>query len=333
MDQRLFIYTRLFRLDYHLIYCPNNSFMPNDIKTGFKDFAREVINEDRITNGKIEDARWSFCKKGEYLLYGIGCRNVLLSEESNDYVGTPIRGFFGLVIKLDGSFPIDLYLNIDSYKRIYKEKIVPIFHSKTSVDSSDIDSPFELLSDAMRIFPHDNKQVVNFEKTKTFVFPDTFDVKEIAASLVFGDGDTNFVFHLNNEGHIRHTKLCSFYNASIIGNDKQYVVERGAEKTKNGDDEGGEEILVGDDEKNGFVYYVGSFVEIIGEGTAWVGKGVAKVGRRIVKYSKKNTHKQYCKHDKRDDLNKSDQFDEKAYPSESESNESDWLIKMQSKYE
>ncbi len=75
MKAFLFIYTRLDKFDYRLLYAPDKSFLPSPVREKFIDFAREVVNTDNLNNGRILAPRWSMMKENNLVLIGVGCYN------------------------------------------------------------------------------------------------------------------------------------------------------------------------------------------------------------------------------------------------------------------
>ena len=65
MEKHLFIYSRTRRFDYRLIYTPDSTFVPDDIRWKFIDFVREILNEDNVLNGDIVEPRWGIYKYGK----------------------------------------------------------------------------------------------------------------------------------------------------------------------------------------------------------------------------------------------------------------------------
>ncbi len=76
MEAYLFIYSRLERFDYRLIYAPSQSFLPSPTRDDFVSFAREVINTDNVANGGLNTARWSVIRRGNKVLFGGGTTKI-----------------------------------------------------------------------------------------------------------------------------------------------------------------------------------------------------------------------------------------------------------------
>lgn len=219
MEQHLFVYSRTKYFDYRLIYSPNNQFVPDDIRWKFIDFIREVINEDDPLNGEIALPRWSFYKIGSYILWGIGCRNSFLGSQDSDYTGTKIRGFYGQIIKVSDFNELSLSFNLDYYKELYREKIVPVFETKRESEVNSIDSQWQpnlvltQVSKGSHLTLNANNKIIR-------ILPYDSNVQEIVESAL-SFNEANFVCCLNNEGHAQKAESCHFYNVTIIGLNEQ----------------------------------------------------------------------------------------------------------------
>lgn len=88
--------------------------------------SRGVINIESYS-GSLDEPRWLISRKGNCILFGIGVMNRILGVENNtDYTGTPIRGFFGMVINAEDN-QVKVPFDIQFYKDLYKSKIDPIW--------------------------------------------------------------------------------------------------------------------------------------------------------------------------------------------------------------
>lgn len=220
MEQSLFIYTRVKYFDYRLIYTPNNQFIQSDIKWEFINFAREVIDEDNVLNGDILVPRWSLFKINNYLLWGIGCRNSFLNQNAFDYTGTPIRGFFGQIIKLPSTNEAMISFSLDFYKEIYLQKIIPIFESRKEGEVNSIESNWIPNGDLTYITSQKTSLSLNNRNDITRIFSIDSNMQElVSAALAYSK--INIVYGLNNEGHILNTDLSHLNNVTIIGQKSQ----------------------------------------------------------------------------------------------------------------
>jgi len=98
MKAQYFIYTRNSENDYKLVFSPSDDFCSPERRKFFLMQARGSINID-IYPSDLKTPRWLFSRQGNLTLFGVGLMNSALSAECNtDYTGTPVRGFFGILL-------------------------------------------------------------------------------------------------------------------------------------------------------------------------------------------------------------------------------------------
>ena len=216
MEQHLFIYTRTKYFDYRLVYSPTKQFIPDEVRWKFSDFVREVINEDNPLNGIINAPRWSFYKLGNYILWGVGCRNSALGTLNSDYTGTNVRGFFGLIIKMNTpDEKINISFSLDYFKEMYTRTIMPIFDTRKESEINGIDSLWSSDNFLTRITKK-SAVALNVINDVIRILPFEESILHIVESAISYD-EVNFVSGLNNDGHARKTTLCNFQNITVVG--------------------------------------------------------------------------------------------------------------------
>lgn len=128
MKVQYFVYTRNYDNDYKSIISPSEDFCPQEIRKKFLVQARGIINveqfDDPLDNKSI---RWLYSRKSDFILWGIGINNNVLSDDYNkDFTGRMVRGFFGIVI--DGKCDdIVLPYDIAFFRDFYTKHIVPLW--------------------------------------------------------------------------------------------------------------------------------------------------------------------------------------------------------------
>jgi hypothetical protein len=186
----------------------------------FIDFIREVINTDNPLNGDIDEIRWSVFKIDNYVLWGIGCDNSKLSTLSRDKVGTPVRGFFGIISKLNIGEKLVLPYDLRYFEKIYSEIINPVWESREERVLNNIDPT---------IFPDDihdiacidsnNERLLNEKANYCVVYPSNTDIKLLAGSAL-SYSKINFVSGLNRA---KHAEESHFMNAISKDCEKKQV--------------------------------------------------------------------------------------------------------------
>jgi hypothetical protein len=221
MEQRLFIYSRTKYFDYRLLATPKEEFVTNNIRWEFIEFIRQVINTDNPLNGEIDTIRWSFYKIDNYILWGIGCNNSDLSSiYCYDKAGTPVRGFFGFITKLNESENISLVYDLEYFREIYSVVIVPIWELKDEETVNSINSFFFPMNINSLEYIYPNKQkILNTGTNNCLVYPITEDLKLLIGSA-FSYAMINFVSGLNRSGHAVESH---FMNSTSIDCDKRQI--------------------------------------------------------------------------------------------------------------
>lgn len=217
MKGSLFVYSRLERLDYRLIYAPSKEMLAEPIRSEFIDFAREIINVDNALNGDIETLRWSIIKRENIVMVGIGCANSQLGTSNKDFARRNVRGFFGVVINTPNQNIINALCNVRFYQNLYNLFIIPLWNT-TTTDQRKANS-ICAETNIEEIESIDFKSIdVNIDNSRTKIFSQDISFKDILFSA-FIHNSVDMVCNLNNLQHITSAELYKFHNATIIGND------------------------------------------------------------------------------------------------------------------
>lgn len=224
-NAQYFVYTRNRDDDYKLVYAPDDNFCPPDIRRYFLKQSRGVINIESFA-GSLEEPRWLISRKGKYILFGVGVMNKILGAENNtDYTGTPVRGFFGMIVREDNGL-VKVPYDINFYKDLYKAIIDPIwgclredFKFKGVVVEQDIDNYRCLAASTDGI-------ELNTSDKKTVILPVSTSVPNVIGSILSAPVDCSFVSGLADKEHAFAEDYC-FLNATVIGVDERIEKMRG----------------------------------------------------------------------------------------------------------
>ncbi len=216
MKGTLFVYSRLERLDYRLIYAPPKSILPEPIRSDFINFAREIINVDNVLNGSIDELRWSVIKRENVVMVGVGCVNEQLGSTYKDFAGRHVRGFFGVVINSFNNGVINALCDVMFYQNLYKSFVLPLWsltdQSKANSVCMEIDIEETAVNDINRVD-------INIDNSKFKILPQNIEFKDVIFSSLSHDS-VDVVLNLNNLQHISSSELYHIHNATIIGYDK-----------------------------------------------------------------------------------------------------------------
>ena len=224
-NAQYFVYTRNRDNDYKLVYAPDDNFCPPDIRRYFLKQSRGVINIESFS-GSLEEPRWLISRKGKYILFGVGVMNKILGAENNtDYTGTPIRGFFGMIINEDNGL-IKVPYDINFYKDLYKTIVDPIwgcsredFKYKGVVVEQDVDNYGYLTSSTSGV-------ELNISDKKAVILPIGTSVPDIIGSILSTPVDCSFVSGLTDKEHAFAEDYC-YLNSTVIGVYERLEKKRG----------------------------------------------------------------------------------------------------------
>lgn len=222
MEAYLFIYSRLERFDYRLIYAPSQSFLPSPTRDDFVSFAREVINTDNVANGGINTPRWALIRRGKKVLYGVGIYNKDLGDCSSTIETRDVRGFFGIVFNYEeGLLPNDLF-TVSYFQNLYASYFMPIWHT-VKKDEYKINSVIQ----GIKVIIQNNKLnepiYLNTNASICKILPESILVSDAINSALQID-DVELVLGLNDVKHVTSARLSQFRNVSVNGNITEEVI-------------------------------------------------------------------------------------------------------------
>ncbi len=241
-----FIYSRNRNNDYKLIYAPSPDYCPSEVRLQFIKQARGVINIESYP-GTLETPRWFISRIDGCVLFGVGCLNRVLSDTNNtDYTGTPVRGFFGIVIneKVEQKgVPYD----ISFFKDLYESQIIPVWENARDefkfigVEANIDETKYEFIERGV------SGSGLNTSERQTFILPEATDTAAMIAEVLSTSEDTSFVSNLDAQEHATASEI-NFYNAAVNGVTEKIIKQRVLKAKEGvGDDgvggDGGEIIL------------------------------------------------------------------------------------------
>ena len=218
---QFYIYTRTKELDYRAIAIPSEDFCSKEDRLAFRNEIQGVIDVETYVD-ELNEPRWFYSKRKNLVLFGIGVMNKELSDTCNtDYVGTPIRGFFGVVFKI-GEI-IDLPYDKEFFRKVYKKYVEPIWNVEygddnakqkiIEVEQSDIDGTY------LKIVPQDNHISLNEQVGKCAILG-KIDCVKVFQQALYNETELSVVTGLNNRNHAyaKEAKY-KFLNALVNGID------------------------------------------------------------------------------------------------------------------
>lgn len=227
MKAQFFVYTRNRDNDYKLVYAPDDIFCPPETRKYFLKQSRGVINIETYS-GSLDEPRWLISRKENCILFGIGVMNRILGVENNtDYTGTPIRGFFGVVINAsDNQFkvPFDINFFIDLYKKI----IDPVWNnSRENFKFKGVEVALDF-NNYRCVNAETDTIGLNTNDEKTYILPINTSIRNIIGSVLSLSNNCSFVSGLSDKEHAYSDDYC-YHNATVLGIDNR--IEKSKEKT------------------------------------------------------------------------------------------------------
>lgn len=215
MKAQYFVYTRNRDNDYKLVYAPDDTFCSPETRRYFLKQSRGVINIETYS-GSLDEPRWLISRKGNCILFGIGVMNRTIGVNNNtDYTGTPIRGFFGIIVNAEDNL-VKVPFDIQFYKDLYKSKIDPIWNyvgedfKFKGVEVTQDFNAYECV-EASTISIE-----LNTVEKKTVILPVSTNSADVIGSILSLSADCSFVSGLANKEHAYSDDYC-FHNATVIG--------------------------------------------------------------------------------------------------------------------
>lgn len=217
MNAQYFVYTRNSDNDYKLVYAPNEEVCSKEDRLFFIKQARGCINIDAY-GGSLNKPRWLISIRNKTLLFGFGINNSQLSTENvTDYTGTPVRGFFGMVIKIEND-ELSVPFDIEYFKLFYLKYISSVWYASRE-EFKYIGVSVE--SDSNQYFylePKAHNININTNNSKTVILGNEYSIETIIEEILYLKKDISFISGLFDKQHAYNIEYC-YMNALVDGID------------------------------------------------------------------------------------------------------------------
>nr|WP_303776298.1 hypothetical protein [Bacteroides intestinalis] len=214
MKAQYFIYTRNSENDYKLVFSPSDDFCSPERRKFFLMQARGSINID-IYPSDLKTPRWLFSRQGNLTLFGVGLMNSALSAECNtDYTGTPVRGFFGIL--LDNTSIECIPFDLDFFKEIYAKHIISLWYApkdEFKKKGAWVDIEFEQFN---TIKATSFNLSLNTDSNKSAILNNSVKENELMAEAMATMNDVSVITGLEDKLHAYDSKY-HYMNAIVIG--------------------------------------------------------------------------------------------------------------------
>ena len=220
MESRLLVYTRTKHIDYRLICKPEDEFCPKEVINVFITQGRGLMNTDDY-HGELEKPRWLYSKIGKFHLWGISCLNKILNiEYGQDYTGTNIRGFIGIIYKTEQIDEIPFDVNF--FRNVYCNLISKIWDDK---NSNAIVGENTINTDAYNFISLSTQKLdVNTHKSICKIFHQGTNIEDLISSILSFRSDISLAIGLDDISHASSSKY-GYMNAIVHGNELDRTIE------------------------------------------------------------------------------------------------------------
>lgn len=217
MKAQFFIYTRGFSIenDYRLMYIPASDFCPDTIRKYFLGQVRGAINIETYS-GDLKEPRWLFSHKGDMVLWGMAIMNNVLSEENtSDYTGRSVRGFFGFVTKF-GTYDT-LPFDIRYFRKMYASLVSPLWSAskdnfrKKGVWCDDSFDGFETITATTS-----SSIQINVNPSRVVIWGKDYSIVDLLSNALSLSGETTMITGLAETGHAYNPDY-HYLNAQVDG--------------------------------------------------------------------------------------------------------------------
>lgn len=202
--------------DYKLMYSPSDDFCNDEVRKYFRNQAKGAINIEQY-NGSLLEPRWLYSQYKGMVLWGMAIMNKMLSSNNTqDYTGRDVRGFFGIVFK-KGAVQY-LPKGIDFFKQLYEMKVSPFWNSgKEEFRHKGVELDL-VLPDRDLLSPYENRGLsINTDRDSTVILGDEkTDFEYISAAMAI-NCDVSIITGLVDKAHAFDHQY-NFFNAIVLGN-------------------------------------------------------------------------------------------------------------------
>lgn len=227
MNAQYFIYTRGHSTenDYKLMFSPSEDFCSKETIQFFRQQVRGAINIETY-EGTLMSPRWLFSRYHGMELWGMAIMNSVIGDENtDDYTGRGVRGFFGMVMK-EGALN-ELPIGLDFFRKMYKDLVAPRwFNSKEEFKQIGISVDIPFGPEVIR--PQDYSSIgINIDPERTVILGnDHSDIEYLNAAFAT-NSDTSIIIGLSESAHA-YDHNYHYMNARVLSisekEEKRYAI-------------------------------------------------------------------------------------------------------------
>lgn len=126
MKASLFVYTRTYYTDFHVLFKPKRH---EEYLVEYTDLAEKLVANYDVN--KETQPLWVYLRFGNSILWGIVCANSCLGNKFSDKSSRLVRGFFGIVVSIKDGFRLLLPNDLDFFADLYKQNINQVWETRS----------------------------------------------------------------------------------------------------------------------------------------------------------------------------------------------------------
>lgn len=204
MKYWVFIYARTFEHDFRSICIPPANIVKKD---KLEEFAKQVINTDRESNGSLKNKRYAFSKFEKYILWGMGFSHEMasfkqygLEKYERDCKPRTLRSFIGIIMEYSDFHQLDFIPYDDSFFfSLFEKYVTPYWHWPEFKGWKAINSKIECDNSINYGLSLNGNVQFNNEHQNCLFFPDE-EERNVLSSIK--NCYTNLITGLNVESHV-----------------------------------------------------------------------------------------------------------------------------------
>lgn len=166
MKASLFVYTRTFYTDFHVLYNPKGY---EENLMDYTELAEKLVAQYDVN--KETQPHWVYLKFDNSILWGVVCANSCLGKKFTDKASRLVRGFFGIVVSIEERTHLLLPYDLAFFADLYQQNVDQVWEIR-SYNSLEYEFEFDSLSNN-RSF--DVKEIDSLRTLKNYVVMSNID--------------------------------------------------------------------------------------------------------------------------------------------------------------
>lgn len=125
MKASLFVYTRTYYTDFHVLYKPIGH---EECLMEYTELAEKLVAQYDVN--KETQPHWVYLNFNSSILWGVVCANSCLGNKFSDKASRPVRGFFGIVVSIEKGTHFSLPNDLAFFTDLYKQNVDQVWETR-----------------------------------------------------------------------------------------------------------------------------------------------------------------------------------------------------------